>query len=129
MPDARLEEIQARADAATLGPWRNEPGSSGPDNEGNPWPADYVAAAGIRRRFQVPTVADAAFIAHARQDVPDLLAEVELLRNDNAALVSAAQIYLDSLDADPENEFVSLVEAPQLTFVREAVERWDRRNA
>jgi hypothetical protein len=63
-----LQAIAARAEAATPGPWRSEgvwfeigePGEHGFDN--------------------MASAEDAAFIAHARSDIPRLLAEVERLQ-------------------------------------------------
>ncbi|MGW4114794.1 hypothetical protein ACWEFJ_28300 [Actinosynnema sp. NPDC004786] len=86
---ARLAEIQARADAATPGPWmvdhaaavREVPGWH--VAVGAPAPAGFTvvaltgtAGAGAHER----SVPDAEFIAHARDDVPVLLAEVAQLR-------------------------------------------------
>ncbi|MDA8311047.1 MAG: hypothetical protein M0Z46_10635 [Actinomycetota bacterium] len=85
--DLDLAAIRARCDAATPGPWAQ--GMAGykllPE-------VDYHAAFG----FIIVSddlsddgqrgVADAAFIAHAREDVPALLAENERLRE---ALVAA----------------------------------------
>jgi hypothetical protein len=141
MPDARFNQIRDREAAATPGPWE----TPGPDTIGQWMISDgewtvaeasayshndpYSSKPDARGPGYIDSDANAAFIAHARQDVPDLLAEIELLRGDNTALVCAAQIYLDALDADPENEYVTFLEAFRLTMVREAVERWDRRNA
>lgn len=67
-----LEAIKARTDAATAGPWRQT------DEHGvidaGAFPA-IVADCGFAEN-----AADAAFIAHARADVPALVAEVERLR-------------------------------------------------
>lgn len=74
--DKRLTEIQARIEAATDGPWDRWAGWDDRDNS--------VASGG---REDAPTVADvipekddADFIAHAREDVPALLAEVHRLK-------------------------------------------------
>ena len=56
-------------------------------------------------------------------------AELEQLRNDLAALIPVAQMYLAALDADPENEMLTLPQALGVTWVREAVERWEARQA
>ena len=60
-----LEAIEARANAASEGPWYEE-GWFTKDEDG-----DYVEI----------EPAEAAFIAHAREDIPALLAEVERLTN------------------------------------------------
>ena len=87
----RLNEIEARANAATEGPWEWE----GESNE--PWPAgdnslrsvsgakdDLVLYAWGYDAYGIEAArdADAEFIAHARTDVPWLLEQVE--RRDKA---------------------------------------------
>ena len=81
MTDADLKAIQARADAATPGPW-----------EYGPWGSRGMSAGDVHQRdrllfrtaeSEVGAEADdrnGAFVAHARADVPALLAEVRLLR-------------------------------------------------
>ena len=74
MTPERLAEIRARAEAATEGPWwttRNlRPATifSGEGSDYNDAVADDAEPA------------DATFIAHARTDVPELVAEIERLR-------------------------------------------------
>lgn len=62
MSDIDIDAIRARAEAATPGPWADHDG---------PLLEDVVA--------YIYSDADEAFIAHAREDVPALLAEVERL--------------------------------------------------
>lgn len=66
MTKERLDAIQGRADRATCGPWCH-------------WchwcREDMPTAAKV-----IPESDDARFIAHAREDIPALLAEVERLR-------------------------------------------------
>ena len=75
----RLDEIRARAEAATPGPWAAERED---DYEwivvGGTYEPDcrYVIA---DCGFDSPQ-SNATFIAHAREDIPYLLAEVERLR-------------------------------------------------
>ena len=77
--DAELVQIESRAHAATPGPWKVCPDENdennvplvccGPEDEhGGPVCCDPL------------TEADATFIAHARADVPALVAEVRRLR-------------------------------------------------
>ncbi|RKQ36218.1 hypothetical protein [Kocuria tytonis] len=73
MTREQFDAIRERVDATTEGPWTRWAGLDDRDNS--------VASDG---REDAPTVADvipekddAAFIAHAREDVPALLAEVE----------------------------------------------------
>ena len=67
----RLDEIQARADGATDGPW-------GVDGAAHPGPDDslvvYPLEDGGAVAYVQPLYADAVFIAHARADVPRLVA-------------------------------------------------------
>lgn len=67
----RLSEIRARCDAATPGPWQHE--------------SDYGAYIRDANGANVCLLyhsEDAAFIAHAREDIPYLLTEVERLSGD-----------------------------------------------
>lgn len=71
----RLAEIEERANAATPGPWFAE--YSGEQGDCVvPADAESTREAVCLTRLYDAT-ADADFIAHARSDVPDLLAEVE----------------------------------------------------
>jgi hypothetical protein len=67
---SRLAEIKDRAQAAGPGPWKRR---------GRYVPADIVDA---ERDYvgEITTSADADFIAHARQDIDDLLTEVQRLK-------------------------------------------------
>ena len=72
----RLDEIRARAEAATPGPWRELDAAYGMIvHDTGPDSAQIVVLAD--HRFGGP---DSTFIAHAREDIPYLLAEVERLR-------------------------------------------------
>lgn len=99
MTDADLAAIEARADAATAGPWKNDLDkfTDGEDiqacvcNEG----IDLLAtiATGTETDWQEAgrsqAVKDAAFISAARSDVPALLAEVHRLRAARQTVVEA----------------------------------------
>lgn len=79
MPELDLEAIEARANAATEGPWHGEHDEFGCVQQGN---YGWVAP-GAGPEYDVDSDrghADAEFIAHARTDVPDLLAELKRLR-------------------------------------------------
>jgi hypothetical protein len=67
MDQSRIEQIKQRVEAATPGPWR-----TGPINYADIYGADDLVALCVKDR--TATVDDAQFIAHARQDIPDLLA-------------------------------------------------------
>lgn len=80
-PD-ELGAIKARADAATPGPWETLVAGTGirggvPYAWLGPVKGDRVMP--VLERQNAGTVADAEFAAHARTDVPALVAEVERL--------------------------------------------------
>lgn len=101
-----LDAIKGRLEQATPGPW----------HQGPHYRADIesrygrVAECGVTRGQQA--VANAAFIAHAPEDIADLLAEVERLRQErdryeNAQCVTCAK----DLDAAAESTVARLREA------------------
>lgn len=94
----RLAEIEARARAATLGPWRWFPVGH---NRGNTiWakPDDPQVA-------WAETATDAEFIAHARRDVTFLLAAFRLSREREDALAAEIAVTADVLEAvSPDDE-------------------------
>lgn len=72
LSDATLTAIEARAEAATEGPW-----------EEKTWSTKTHAVYRVEdngKGILVSTEADQIFIAHARTDIPLLLAEVNRLR-------------------------------------------------
>lgn len=76
LSDIELAQMQARCDAATLGPWRarieRREGFSG---------SDFIETNAQDIELQGAAEADYDFIAHARQDIPVLLAEIDRLRS------------------------------------------------
>lgn len=85
MDEKRLVEIEARAAKATPGPWEVQ-GQGGIHMDGTrDW---YDVRVEDRLIRMVPTKADALFIAHSREDVPALCAEVRaaMIRNVNLSL-------------------------------------------
>lgn len=124
MTEEELQAIEARANAATPGPWAWEPtgekcnswcmGTVYPAHEGRivevfdeetqryrekPEVVDYIASGG-----DSSSLADPNFIAHARTDVPALIAEVRMQR----ARADAATREADRLrhGAPVEGDFV-----------------------
>jgi hypothetical protein len=93
-----LEEIEARANAATPGPWRAHAtfgcvtASNGPDPRGD---AEHYGAQLIAESC---TKIDKAFIAHVREDVPVLCKEIRRLR---AAIEEAHRALTASLVNGP----------------------------
>jgi hypothetical protein len=80
MTDEELGEITARCEAATPGPWRSY--LEGRDHASG---SDFIMTGeGTSRGEDIElsgaTRADQEFVAHARQDIPRLLAEVARLR-------------------------------------------------
>jgi hypothetical protein len=74
-----LQAIRKRAEAADTGPWFCEDGNIYTKTEIAPGCPGMIAEFVYRD--------EAEFIAHARQDVPALIAEVERLREQQARLV------------------------------------------
>ena len=72
----RLDEIEARANAATEGPWEHEP-PPGPGEDPMRPICVYPKEDGGTLAYVQPLEADAEFIAAARTDVPWLLDQVE----------------------------------------------------
>ena len=74
---SRLDEIKARAEAATNGPWVNDS-----TEIGRPFPGTDTIDVWVAESCQpdgdgIDGEADAEFIAHARADVPALVAALE----------------------------------------------------
>jgi hypothetical protein len=96
-----LAPIQARADAATPGPWWND-GHEIAIYQGEPGgPGDVWIGETCTTRLPDWGNANAAFIAAARQDVPALLAEVTRLREINRRLDDSLKRALLAADEDP----------------------------
>lgn len=94
LTEERLVEIRGREKAATQGPWRAKCEILEADECGNSTAEmTYVSTndKGIcilygRGHDDANTQEDAAFISHAREDIPALLDEVERLRAENEKL-------------------------------------------
>jgi hypothetical protein len=82
-----LEAIRKRAEAATPGPW----GYADRDNVVFTANADYKYAVEIAE--EVGHKFDGEFIAHAREDVPKLLAEIARLNSQLSELIGAIYEY------------------------------------
>lgn len=116
MDEKRLAEIRARCEAATAGPWVVETSYSD---------ENVQAIRGGRDMREVvvdtddcsfpPMRADAAFIAHARQDIPDLLAEVAAIKEELATKARWAeqverQFFMARAEAERLKEWFSYAE-------------------
>lgn len=110
LTDARLKEIEERANAATKGPWvGDETGiEARVDESGNPAGEDAQGyrIIGITHPPLGPdndeeAAANGVFIGHARTDIPDLIAALRQERLEHAetriALVLAREVILERL--------------------------------
>lgn len=90
MDDKRLAEIRARVDAATPGPWTViHDARTHWDRKGNEYPGGYHVLESQQlgdMECGAMFKADAVFVCHARQDIPDLLAALDAARADVARL-------------------------------------------
>ena len=89
MDQKYIAEIEARCEAATRGPWYEE-GWALPNEDG-----DYV-------ELTDDSPADAAFIAHARTDLPVLLVEVEWQDQQIATLKRALELAVEDRTSNPK---------------------------
>lgn len=95
-----LDEIKKRADAATPGPWEKDLFKDTYIRivTRDELPETINGIAGIGHMEAGPEVeADAEFIAHARQDVPALLAYIEWLEDQNQSLHDTIEVAADAL--------------------------------
>lgn len=83
MTEERIAEIRAREKAATQGAWREEC-VIGRRKEIETFHTIRDKDGAIVDVLPISAYHDAAFIAHAREDIPALLDEVERLRAENA---------------------------------------------
>lgn len=118
MPSERLAGIAARVDAATAGPWGFYDGDTYADVAADmeqTGPGSYSYRQKIAQLDDdhywddtahedddeecaaAQMTADARFIAHARTDLPDLLAEVERLRTEVESLRRCASEQLETI--------------------------------
>lgn len=89
----RLREIEARAKSATDGPWEAHEEDGGVLPEWAIWMPDAGHDGAM-----VEGKSDAEFIAHARADVPDLLAEVKRLRAGLTEALDLARVLPEQLE-------------------------------
>ncbi len=96
-----MEAIKARCDAATAGPWKWESWDDRYESVRNEL-AGVLSPDGGESRYRAIQVddADAAFIVAARSDVPALVAEVERLRVEVAALNRAYLLHTGAFRVD-----------------------------
>jgi len=109
----RLAEIEAREKAASAGPWRVM------DLGENPVIVDTRFARHLMRVVHRVFALDLAFSAHARLDVPDLLAEVRRLRERDALLEAALRPFAELRRVGIAGKMAGIAigsSDPQMTF-------------
>ncbi|MSP03082.1 MAG: hypothetical protein EXR07_18845 [Acetobacteraceae bacterium] len=79
--DDELAAMKKRADAATPGPWKSY--VEGREEMSG---SDFIMTEADDIYLTGATVADQDFIAHARQDIPRLIAEIERLKTPRRAV-------------------------------------------
>lgn len=99
MSEQRLAEILARANAATSGPWCTDSWEIYQDTEYQPGFSEWIGetargAVGLMDEDR----ANAAFMAAARSDVPDLVAEVLRLEAERHSTNEALSEAVEALD-------------------------------
>jgi hypothetical protein len=75
MNDSEIERIKKRCEQATIGPWQ-----SFVEKRDQISGSDFIMTAQEDIYLTGATIQDQDFIAHARQDIPNLIAEIERLR-------------------------------------------------
>lgn len=117
LTEERLAEIRGREKVATQGPWAVQdkgaiPLIYGPDGE--------------RVAKVIDHQEDAAFIAHAREDIPALLDEVERLRAENEQLKEIAWNGIQLMDKTVIREAAREVDMAREKVLRHAMEQEKR---
>lgn len=118
LTEERLAEIRGREKVATQGPWAVQdkgaiPLIYGPDGE--------------RVAKVIDHQEDAAFIAHAREDIPALLDEVERLRAENEQLKEIAWNGIELMDKAVIREAAREIDMVREKVLRHAMEQEKRR--
>ena len=90
MTEQERQAIRGRCQSSTPGPWAVDTASGGVNVISDHYSDECVGICGNAKNWQL-LKGDAEFIAHARQDVPALLAEVERLRAENSQLREGLQ--------------------------------------
>lgn len=106
MSDLDLDAIKARCEAATPGPWIAETETDGDQHEW--WSYVVGVRAEVPEQWQwvfkfdddygTDQTADATFIAHARTDVPALVAEVERWKERAEVAKAAFQVQIREVE-------------------------------
>lgn len=135
LTEERIAEIRGREKIATQGPWRAKCEILEADECGNATAEmTYVSTndKGIcilygRGHDDANTQEDAAFIAHAREDIPTLLDEVERLRAENEQLKEIAWNGIELMDKAVIREAAREIDMVREKVLRHAMEQEKRR--
>lgn len=125
---SQLEEIKARAEKATPGPWMKDPDEPvhimKPDKPGFSWDGTVVATL-QRDDFGLFEEANADFIAHARTDIPKLLAALEAVEAHHQPIPAGAydgsKIQICATCSDDTGNW-EIYPCPTLTGITEALQ-------
>lgn len=85
-----LDAIQARADAATEGPWARSGHDIGHVVYDSQGPCELAGPVMLGRVIGEAGYEDAEFIAHTRQDIPELIARIRELESEVLELMDEA---------------------------------------
>lgn len=135
MPDIDLDAIEARANAATAGPWCTDDWEIFQGTEYEPGISLWIGETCRGTSDLEQDRADATFVAHARTDVPALVAEVRRLRAELASdraeprdtsVFTAPAVVATLVTAGAENRAAALREAANYVRGVSADRRFDK---
>lgn len=124
---ARIQEIRERVEKATSGPWKIHEVHDSCCDYARDWETDEIPDHEPESRgmtcpdgglnhgedYELFTEPDATFIAHAREDIPYLLSELDRLGRREARLREALDETLEALDRIPDAVVYGLGEAEE----------------
>jgi hypothetical protein len=116
-----IKEIKAREQDATPGPWKHvETDDYSEIYDSKSWGKSLRPLALVGSN-----IADADFIAHAREDIPVLLAEVERLQSENDTLKKALEMSVKSAqEAMIKLQDAGILTIKQMGTVQDNCEYW-----
>lgn len=122
MDESRLKEIEARAENAYPGPWEvigvgHKMVQVAWENFGQ---KELIGTGGNFKRTE-----DVIFIAHARQDIPDLIAEIRRLKEENGNL-KLNFVRLSEMAESLYNGWLPLVESHGMSIPNDIKEYMDK---
>ena len=126
LTEERLVEIRGREKAATQGPWRDDCVVGRRKNFESSYVVRDKDGFAIVDVLPISAYHDAAFIAHAREDIPALLDEVERLRAENEQLKEIAWNGIQLMDKTVIREAAREVDMAREKVLRHAMEQEKR---